>query len=256
MAEIDGGLFQSWHTAQPGMQLLLLFALFCLASIASPWSDTAGFCDEYFDMGTIMSYNMFPYSANQRQKGTESSENGGFGTIVTKSHPTTTDGPITEANTADALTTSFWVHLKFVGNSIDYNNLITPTLRFVLIDANENRCNIEAFRCQKEGNLGSNEYYSAWAIDDVSSTGPEFTEWINYHDYLGSSRSIPAWYPVSVPVGFIPAFYIAGFNTYLPFTFSITPPPPIAPTITATSPASGATGVALTASSPPHSAKL
>jgi hypothetical protein len=110
-----------------------------------------------------------------------------------------------------------WVHVSHMGNAV-WTILGVPTAHMQLVDASGNRLVIPPWGCITLGGEPKNYWYSAWAIDQVSTTPPT-QETICYDSPVGRD-CIPAWYPVDLPVGFQPVQYNAGCELHdRPFDF-------------------------------------
>jgi len=120
-----------------------------------------------------------------------------------------------------AIITSFWVHRHLLGIELEpFADYITPTFRFILINSSGVRLNIQAYRTEYESTyftdgLHNRDNYSAWSIDKISLSTPR-QEYVNY---LG--KNVSTWFAVSIPSSFVPVSYIAGYQTYLSFSFNL-----------------------------------
>jgi hypothetical protein len=113
-----------------------------------------------------------------------------------------------------------WVRVSHMGNAT-WTIIGIPTYYMTLRDESGYEVIIPVHGCITLGGSPYAYYYSAWKIDQASTTQPT-QETICYNAGPYGEDCIPAWYPVDIPSGFIPVEYWAGCmvnEPYLPFDF-------------------------------------
>lgn len=111
--------------------------------------------------------------------------------------------------------TRLWVHVNYLGeyvNSLCFiGGALPKTARMELIDANGSRLTISPYGCIDSGTYpvscprgGTWRTFSAWGIDQISST----------------EETATGWYPIELPAGYHPIYYLAGCLTEEPFRYN------------------------------------
>ncbi len=119
---------------------------------------------------------------------------------------------------------SIWVSIKHLGN-YEQHKMWVPTMRMLLRDKDDQRLNIDPYRCIFLEEQQLTYTYSAWGIDEVRRSPPAQQEqeeyFVNHTGTLitGEPRRIKKWYKVDLPAGFHPVeYYVCGWG-WQPFNF-------------------------------------